>query len=73
MGSKASKVTRAAGTGARKYPSRLPRTHSSQTTATAGPSSVSVSAGPSVNPKTHISWEKDDGTPHSLCIISTWN
>lgn len=64
MGSKASKMTRAAGVGARKYPSRLSEPPSSQTTTSAGPSPIPTGKGPSVHPKTQISWEKDEGIPY---------
>ncbi|KAL0634852.1 hypothetical protein Q9L58_006212 [Maublancomyces gigas] len=60
MGSKISKLTRVAGVGARRYPSRLPEMPPSQTTTSAGPSSISTGVGPSVHPKAQISWEKDE-------------
>lgn len=68
MGSKISKLTRTAGVGPRKYPSRLLETPSSQTTS-AGPSSISTGVGPSVHPKAQISWEKDEGIPWLFFLV----
>lgn len=63
MGGKASKI--AAGSGLRRYPTRVPQPHppnqSAQTTASAPPSSISTGVGPTIHPKTQAAFEKTDG------------